>query len=288
MADLSDVEQSIVNEVSQVLYPSGTGNPSALIVGGIHIACRVSRGWPNRAALDSDMRANIANVTIFPMNMERNVTRFNREWYVLPYSDSAVTLTVDATAGTVTLGGTLPNPYAVQNFAVVAGNQVFPYTLQSADTLTTVATALAGLIAVSFPGTTSSGQVITVVGALSLTAAVGVVAGVLREVKRQIRYLRVILWCSIPAMRDALGILLDPAIAANIWLTMPDGTRARVRAEQAPAPQDNPQTELLYRRDLVYTVEYSTSQTQAAEQITAITAVLTETTSNTTIATIAV
>lgn len=288
MADLSDAENALEALISQIIYPNGTSNPSAVIVGGTPIACRVTRGWPKSASLDVDLKSGIANVTVYPMQIERNVTRFNRDWHALLYSNSAVTIAVNAKAGTITLGGTLPSPYAVQNFAVVTDNrQVFNYTLQSSDTLTSVATALASLIAVTFPGTTSSGQVITVIGANALNANVGIVAGVIREVKRQIRYLRIVLWCSTPPIRDALGALLDPALAANIWLTMPDGTGARLQSNTSgiagSGPDDDPQKALLYRRDLVYTVEYSTSQMQAAEQITALTAALTETTSNTTI-----
>lgn len=277
MADLSDVENTLVTLIAQAIYPTGSANPSALIVGSTHVPCRISRGWPKSSNLDSDLAAGYVNVTVFPMNIERNVTRYNREWHTLPYSNSTITVTANQGAGTVTLGGTLPNPYAVQNFAVAINeSHVYAYTLQSGDTLTQVATALATLIAVDFAGTTSTGQVITVVGATQITASVGVVAGTIREIKRQVRVIRIVLWCFNPAVRDAAGILLDPAISQNLFLTMPDGTAARIRSETAPAPDDMTQKDNLFRRDLVYGVEYSTSQTQQAEQVTAVKATLIE------------
>jgi hypothetical protein len=397
LADLSQVEQALVNLISQIVYPSGTGQPSAIVVGGSPVAARVYRGWPNRQALDIDVKSasgtvtiggtsfvaldtvaltfsssgvagfpvtitytlgagesasSIAlgmnnlinsnmilsgsglssqvigaviyiaqsppsgtgtvmtdtitgtgnetvtfspasggltttlNISVFAMNIERNVTRYPRTWYELPVVDTAVTVTVDQALGTVTIAGTLPSPFAATNFAVVTNNlEVFTYSLQSGDTFTDIATALATSIATDFPGTSNTGAVVTVVGSNQLAASVGIVSGILREVKRQKRHIRISMWCPDPFSRDAAGSLLDPALAAPIWVTMPDGTAAWVRGSSAPAPDDDPQKELLYRRDLVYEVEYSTSQIQQADQINAISATFTVDISGTSVTT---
>jgi hypothetical protein len=42
MADLSDVEQSLVSAISAALYPNGTNNPSAVTAPGI---VTVSPAW---------------------------------------------------------------------------------------------------------------------------------------------------------------------------------------------------------------------------------------------------
>lgn len=376
MADLSDVEQSLVNYIAQAVYPNGTANPSAIVVNGSSVNARIFRGWPNRQALDADLSTSsvtlsiggivatgdvvtltftnssfisfpvsitytalstdtlssiataltnainangtlyaagitassasaviaisqappssvsttvafattgaetgtfnptsgtltaMLNITVFATNIERNVTRFYRDWISLPYSNSTLTATVSG--NTVTIGGALPSPFAATNIGVVINSAaVFTYSVQSTDTLSSIATALANEISVSYTAT-SSGAVITISGADFAQANVGVVSGIIREVKRQIRDIRISMWCPDPFTRDAVGSMLDPLLAAPVWLTMPDGTGARVRASSAPSPYDDPQKENLYRRDLVYSVEYSTSQTQQAEQITAV------------------
>src|SRR5258708_6347692 len=61
MADLSDVENAIVSKISDALYPLGISQPST-----VGVTCRVYRGWPTSAALNSDLTAGVVNVTVLP------------------------------------------------------------------------------------------------------------------------------------------------------------------------------------------------------------------------------
>ena len=75
MADQSDVENALVNLVSAALYPNGTDEVS---VPGPD--CRVYRGWPNSAALDTDLAAGKINIRSFPAaapGAPRRATRSN-------------------------------------------------------------------------------------------------------------------------------------------------------------------------------------------------------------------
>lgn len=275
MADLSDVEQALVNLVSQTVYPLGTSQPSAIVYGGTAYPVKVYRGWPTRANLDADLASGTININVFPMDYEMNVTRYDRNWRELPVTPATVTVTVNPDE-TITVGGAVPVPYAVQNVSVVANGVGVTYTAQATDTPTSIATSLASmLVSAGLSGVTSSGATISVPNSRRVSANVGVMVGTIREVKRQIRTFRIIMWCPDPYSRDAAGTLLDPALAAPIFITMPDGTGARLRSTGAPAPDDDLQKELGYRRDLVYTVEYSTSQTKAQPQVGIVSEVVT-------------
>ncbi len=61
MADLADVEDTLVDFIVGILYPNGTAASSAL-----GAMCRVFRGWPLPAGLNADLAAGIVNVTVYP------------------------------------------------------------------------------------------------------------------------------------------------------------------------------------------------------------------------------
>lgn len=259
MADLSDVSAALVAQAAQVLYPNGTGQASAA---GLDV--RIYPGWPVPEQLDADLRAATptAHLSVWPRDEERNTTRYPAGWQ--QPTAPTVTLTATISGQTVTLGGT---PAAGLNAAVLANGSPFVYTVQAGDTLTSIATALASLIAASIPGTASSGAVITLPTSARLGAArVGGSASMTRETRRQERQYQLSIWADTPAHRDTVAQLVDNALAALTFLVMPDGSAARIRYRGA-RQIDAQEKDWLYRRDLIYTVEYATTQTAAAKQI---------------------
>ena len=174
MADLSDVESALVAAIAQALYPNGTGQPSAITA-----PCKVFRGWPTPAELMADLKAGTVIVSVFPLAVEQNVSRFQRRWRELPLP--VATLTVAVSGNVVSLGGAPSSPL---NVAVIVNKVGVVYAVQPGDTLAMIATGLAALIGAP---ATSSGPVLTVPGAVSLVARIGVVGGVIRETKRQKR-----------------------------------------------------------------------------------------------------
>lgn len=61
--------------------------------------------------------------------------------------------------------------------------------------------------------------------------------------------------------------MIDAALAFTTFLTMPDGSAARLRYRNS-AMSDDLQKDCLFRRDLFYSVEYATTQTEAETQVT--------------------
>jgi len=241
MADLSDVENALVSIIAQVFYPAGTGQPSAL-----GAAVRIYRGWPSKPELEADLRAGAVNVSVYAQNRERVVTRFQNAWRLLT-GPPTPTVTFSVSGQTVTIGGTVSVP---QNAAVIVnGAAGYSYALQQTDTPTTIA-----------------GPVLTVPGAVSLVGRAGTFGTSLRELKRQRRDIQIALWANNPTLRDQVAILLDPALAAMEFIPLADGTAGRLVYVSSPH-DDTVQKEILYRRNLIYSVEYGTTQTRSDAQI---------------------
>ena len=77
------------------------------------------------------------------------------------------------------------------------------------------------------------------------------------ELRRQQQSFRVALWCGDPASRDVASAAVDLALGALDFMTLPDGSSARIRFETTSS-SDRQEEADLYRRDLVYSVEYAT------------------------------
>ncbi len=257
MADLSDVENCLVSAITQAVYPNGTGQPSVATA-----PCIIYRGWPVPANLDTDLAAGKINITVYPNDVEQKTTRYPRDWKPLPVASPALTLTVSG--DTITVGGASSSPL---NAAAIVNNAGYVYAVQPSDTLTGIATGLAALINAGTPAT-SSGPVITIPGAHRLVARVGAVGTAVRETKRQKRSFQITFWCPNPAVRDQIVPPVDQALADIDFLSLPDGTAGRLIYERSKV-SDRVEREGLYRRDLFYSVEYGTTDSQAAAQIVA-------------------
>lgn len=268
MADQSDVLNAIAQTVAAVIYPNGASQPSAVMVSGAAVPAKIYPGWPIPAALDADLKAGLINISIFaPPGMERNTTRYPRDWGVLTPPAVTLTASVDTTGTVITLGGTVSVP---QNTAIICNGKAYLYQLQPSDTLASIATALAALVNVATPAS-ASGAVITIPGAKSLVARVGGVGTAQREVRRQERLFQITFWCppigpNPSSARDAAVSLVDPILAVTNFLTLADGSSGRLIYVRSTMDDGNEKANC-YRRDLFYTVEYGTTQNAPAPEI---------------------
>ncbi|KWF90394.1 hypothetical protein [Burkholderia cepacia] len=249
MADLSDVQDALVTLIATALYPNGTGQPSAP---GVPI--RIYAGWPTPGQLDADLATGTAHVSIF--NREsRNTTRYQTAKYddlTATVATPALTLTINGR--TITVGGTVA---AGVNTAIVVGTTAFTYQTAGADTLNSIAAALAALINATYPGTTSSGAVITLpnAGPPINAARVGGNGSKVIENGRVEQVFQITVWANTPANRKAIASLIVSPIMATRFLALADGTSAPMLFK-SQRDDDVPQKELLYRRDMFVTLEY--------------------------------
>jgi len=257
MADLSDVSVWLERQVEAIVYPTGkTHDP----ITGAGKTISIGRGWPDPKSLDAVMALGAGNayVSIYPMpGMERNTTRFPKKWQQV--SVNAPTLTMTVSGRTVTVGGT---PAVGQGAVISVNTQPYGYALLNTDTLNSIAAALAALI----PGASAVGAVVTVPGVSPLSAAVSVTGTAAMETRRQQRVFGVYVWAPDPVTRDTVAQAIDGALALVERFTLPDGFSARL-IYHGTTETDELQVRLIYKRILMYSVEYATTQTQTTQTV---------------------
>lgn len=246
MADLSDVMTVLVNLAEVAVYPNGTNNPSVA-----NVDVRIFSGWPIPANLDADLKAGKANVSVYPTSMERNTTRFETDWQQSTLNTATLTLTT--TTNTVTVGGTVSVP---QTCMVIVNGTGYAYAVQANDTLNSIASGISALII----GSSVVGSVVTIPSAYSLVGNISVSGTTIREVKRQERVFAITVWAPSDFIRSTLASAIDVLFAATERFVLPDNFYARLKY------QNSHQTDLIekyicYKRDLMYSVEYATTQT---------------------------
>jgi hypothetical protein len=246
MADISDVEQALAEAVSAILYPAGSSQSS--IIGAL---CRVYRGWPNSATLNTDLNAGAVNVTIGVDNDSgRTTTRYLPEWTAASAQPGTV---VSAESQTLTIAG---HPAAGDVVGAMIDGVALAYRVQTGDSPDLIAANLGQLIR-SIRTANLQGNTVTVPGAMSVIARVACDREASFESRRQEKDLRIACWCPTPTLRDAVAAAIDGAISHKGFLSLPDATEARI-VYRNTASYDQAQNALLYRRDIIYTAEYAT------------------------------
>ncbi len=261
MSDLSDVLNSLVNAVYAAVYPNGINQPPVF---GTCIT--IFPGWPTPAQLAANLAAGTCSVSVYPRPEERNTTRYPLDWQTV--SQNTPTLTLTSVGQVVTIAGTIPPTNNPHNAVIFVNAKPYVYAVQSTDTLSGIAAALAALIAADVAGTVSSGVTVVLPSTARLGAVrIGVTGQIDQEIRRQERLFQIGIWANIPQQRDAVAQAIDIALAQLRFLTLPDGYAARIIYKGSPM-SDAQEKSALFRRDLLYTVEYATTLAQSATQVT--------------------
>lgn len=252
MADPSEILNVITAQVAAIVYPSGTASDS---ISGTVV--NVYAGWPVHTTLDADILAGTSHISVFPMDGEQKVpTALGRPYRLV--LDGAATIVAAISGTSVTFSGSVSTP---QNVYFLVDGVGYHYSVQSGDTLTSIATAMATLI----PNATSLDAVITLDQAISITARVGGVGSEARELRRQTKEFRVTVWAPSTALRDTLGSALDSALSVDSSLLLSDNLPAFMVYAHSTYSQNTQ----IFRRDIVFSVNYATSQTVSAPQVVA-------------------
>lgn len=250
MADLSDVSNLIVAQVAAYLYPNGTANPISPIAG---CAVKVFPGWPQPEVMREDFSSNIGYVSVYPLPTETVLRTTVREWELQSITEPTVIVAVSDS--TVTLGGTVSLP---QNVAAFVDGKPYVYGVQASDTLAGIATALATAISADRLAT-SAGSAFTVPGAHAIEARVGTAGRIIRELRRQRKGFQITAWGNCFDVRDRLGMAIDQALGPLVRASLPDGSQA-IFHYQSSRQDDSQQKQRIYRRDVIYGIDYSTTQ----------------------------
>lgn len=272
MADLSDVESAFVTLISAAIYPSGTSQPSAIVLpSGKALNARVYAGWPLPGDLDADMAngvpagsAPIINVSVFTQSgMEKNTSRFPRDWRA--QTPVPCSLTAAVSGVTVTIGGSVtPGHYVT----IHAGNYPVSYAAQSGDTLASVASALQSLLAAGM-ACSAAGPVLTLPSTMGgrIVTRTGAPGTSIREVDRTNQRFIITIWAPNNASRVAAAKIIRPALGVTDFMPLPDGYAAELKYESS-TDVDRTGKQSISCRDLFWWAEYPTTQTMVSYPMT--------------------
>ncbi len=257
MADITDVSNALVTVIAGIVYPNGTSQPS---ITGVPVL--VYQGWPDAVQLRTDLAAGKVHVSVYPQpNMLRIIDSAMSDWSTPSAPVNTITLTLSGQ--TVTVGGTVSAP---QNAALVVDGKGYVYAVQAGDTLASIATALAALVNADQTAT-AVGAVVTIPGAKYISPRVGGQGIAVRETRRQEQGYQITVWANCFDQRDPIAAAIDSALSGIPHLTLADQSAAlRFKSSRQ---DDSQQKEGIYRRDLMYAVEFSTFASQTLTQITA-------------------
>lgn len=263
MPDLSEVTQALGELIGATLYPAGASGENASPITSCPVL--VQEGWPDPKSLEAASKGTKVLVSIYPLPGERITTRYpeRREENPIP----AVTYGLAVAGQVITVSGAAPTPYVAQNLAVWINGGFYVAQAAASQTPAQVAAALAAAIGADYGGLVVAGATITIPTGLRIgDLVVGTTGSVQREVRRQERQFQITTWAGTPALRSTVAKAIDAALAQVRFLGFADGTGGRLQYRGSPVT-DFDQRQGVYRRDLIYTVEYGTIIVEAAAQI---------------------
>jgi hypothetical protein len=240
------------------------GDPATTITGK---AIAIGQGWPLAEDLDAAMAAGASIVTIFavPGATAQSEQLFEQPVVLVPAVHGMSVSTDDKT---VMVTGT-PGVGEYLTLVIDAGF-AYSHAAVSGDTNVTMAAALAAAILVNYPGTAASNGVITIPGSHKVVARIGAPATMGLLTHRQRQQFRVSVWAPNPADRTTIAKAIDVAAKSNLRIILADSSQAILRYESTLL-SDQAENKAIYRRDLVYSIEYGTLETYQAWEITSFT-----------------
>ena len=247
MADISDVTALLAQMAATACFPNGASSPS--VTGNMN-DIRIFEGWPLQKTLDADMANGVSNVSIFPTpGSSAAVFQVLDEFYVI--SPPTYGLAASISGDTVTLSGTP----GTGEYASIVADGLYCYSRVGASA-NAILTAIAADAAANYSGVSVSGNSITFPTS-RLVCHLGAPGTMGKVTHRQKDSVIISIWAPTNALRNTIAMAVDVAFKAVNHLTFPD-TSQGVLAYSNHRQMDTLESANIYRRDLIYTVEYAT------------------------------
>lgn len=273
MADLSDITAMMAQKVADIIYPDGVSAGS--VVGS---AVKIFEGWPTPETLDLDMLGQvridgeirdvgtgpICSVSIHP-DPEAAGAVFqilNNPYVVNP---PVHTLVPVLTGNTVSVSGTpSPGEYVT---VILDGRGAYSRVGASVGD---ILQALLQDMQEQYPSSHIDGSGNLVIPAAgTIVVRTGAPCQMAQVSHRQKVMIRVTVWAPDPKRRSQIASLVDAALKSDLVVTLPDTSQALI-VYLSTSQMDDHQTVAVYRRDLVYSVEYATLDTFTSYEVTAV------------------
>lgn len=269
MADLSDVTAYLAGVAAAAVYPGGISQPSVAAMD-----VRIFEGWPTAEKLDRDVaglnddgsaRANgpASQVSIFPMPGTGNqVFQIQDHTYVLVPVSLGMAVTV--VGNVISVAG---QPNAGEFLTLVCDGSIV-LSRSGASTAALLAAIAADAVAAGYAAT-SNATSLTVPVVHDLVVRQGGRALMGRVTNRQSQLVMISVWAPNRIARNALAAAIDVLVKATTRVSLPDTSQAIVRYNRTNQ-SDEMQSVTVYRRDLIYEVEYATLLTFPGFTITTV------------------
>lgn len=263
MADISDVTAFLLASATSAVYPSGTSQPSIA-------ACdiRLYEGWPVAAELDLDMAGqmmsatvpsvpvtrpggSVVNVSIFPMlGSTPSQHQIQDDTFVIVPPSYGMAFAIAGDVITVT-----GQPTSGEYLTIIADRENV-YSRSGANTAAILA-ALATDAQAQYPGASSTATTLTIPFGFALTVRQGAVGTLGKVTHREKQSIMISVWAPTQALRTLVAKTIDNVLKQQIRVSMPDTSQAIVCYNRTNV-SDEKQVATIYRRDLIYDVEYAT------------------------------
>lgn len=271
MADLSDITAYLAVQAAAAVYPNGAGNPSIAPVlpgFGAPADVRIYEGWPEPAQLDLDVagqtlsgtpptptpraKGPVVNVSVFPM-VGGTAVPFQVQDHTYVVTPPLLGMSVSSIVGPLITVAGQPN---AQEYLTVVADRRFIYSTTGASTAAILA-ALATAAAANYSGVSSTATTLTIPYQYQIEVRVGGVATLGIATWRQRQAVMVTVWAPTHAARNVVAAGVDEFLKRTITAAMPDTSIAKF-CYQRTNTVDEQQQVTIYRRDLIYEVEYAT------------------------------
>lgn len=269
MADLDDITRYLAVEAASAVYPNGTLLPSVA-----NMDVTIFEGWPNAEKLDRDVaglddagagRLNgpAAQVSVYPMPGTGNaVYQIQDHTYVI--SPVVLGMAVSVVGNVISVTG---QPNTGEFLTLVCDNAVV-LSRGGASTAALLAALAADAIAAGYAATSDATSLTVPVGH-ELVVRQGGRAIMGKVTNRQCQLVMVSVWAPNKVSRGLLAAAIDVEIKKHIRVSMPDTSQAIIKYNRTNQ-SDEGQMNTIYRRDLIYDVEYATLEVFDAYTVTSV------------------
>jgi len=253
MASSDDVARFLAGRIAEVVYPGGRQLP-----GIVNAPVKIYPGWPVPGTLQQDIDNGSVHITVWPLPTERKIsTALGRPCRVIAKGQPTLQFTVNGSF--ISVSGVAS---ALTNVRVSLNGKAFTFHFQAGTTAKQALSALSASLPRSFTVLSS----ICILVAEHLSVYVTTAGTAVKELHRQIKDFQVTVWAPAPVLRDRIGSAIDTALAEQCQIDLDDGAPAQLFYVRQ-FDTDRSENWHVYRRDLIFSVNYATTQTITAPEV---------------------
>lgn len=254
MASVDDVARFLARRVADVVYPGGSQLP-----GIVNSAVKIYPGWPAPGDLQQDIDKGGVHISVWPLSTERKIgSALGGPCCVITKGKPTLQFTVNGSSIGVTGMAS-----ALTNVRVSVNGKAFTFHFRAGTTAEQAITELCKALPKSFTVLSR----VCILMAEHLSVSVTTAGTAVKELHRQIKDFQITVWAPVPGLRESIGSAIDAALSEQCHIDLNDGAPAQLLyARQFDS--DRSENWHVYRRDLIFSVNYATTHTITAPEVT--------------------